>query len=528
MVQEEVEHQQFISSSFVLSEQAVVSGQATTAAPQPTTYGYTPSDAIQRAGGGVSVEGSSGWKTMPVLSSKPAPSIESPIVSSTKMDPSSSAFAVNMTPTVPNATHVLAWGGAEGERGALLPAGGIAPQRRLMPSPKFATLLDLLTSVACASERQPVASPSSGAEERDVSFQAASSHCCTETNTNAGVPAKARRRRPFQTLQACHGADIPPTTTTTIRTPQFGPQGHSDLQHSHQKRHAGDIGAEEPLLESLRIVTFQTQRTGGKLKSGRVPAQDMQAPSQSELPHNFNTLVGNPDWPLVRIGEAFQVWIDLPEPIGKDFEGAEVLLLPAHKHDAIRLKVGNHVVAFAAHFWDAGAQVKACLRCGTAADNCTCTTGNDLLELPRATTFAVGPALIGSGYHVLKLAGKSAHGVSMVNGNGNVNKTANTTAAAAAAGRVGFRSVGVEMRIPRDRKGSAADNSWLRKLNTLPKCGRLPKVMHLQASVTDAVAPGPPVYVYSGFSRLVAKNGGLKEKATLSQATKSPIRTQPL
>lgn len=51
---------------------------------------------------------------------------------------------------------------------------------------------------------------------------------------------------------------------------------------------------EETGLGRLRMVTFQTQLSGGKLKEGRQVGQDILAPIHEQLPDDFEVLLGHP------------------------------------------------------------------------------------------------------------------------------------------------------------------------------------------------------------------------------------------
>ena len=168
------------------------------------------------------------------------------------------------------------------------------------------------------------------------------------------------------------------------------------------------------------------------------------------------------------------------------------------EQDAVRLQVGGTIISVAAHFWNEGLKQRTCLRCAKPLGKCGCTEASDLLELPK------------SACKVDKTDGSVRGAMKVAVGNAS-----------------GSRCVGVEVRIPRDRKGNGS-NAWLRKLITLPGSSRLPKVMHLAVRVTNSKAKSPispplsasatvPEYqCFEGYSRLVAKNGGVKEKALLS------------
>lgn len=51
--------------------------------------------------------------------------------------------------------------------------------------------------------------------------------------------------------------------------------------------------AEQSSTGSIRMVTFQTQESGGKLKAGRQVGQDIVAPTHEELPEEFEDLLGH-------------------------------------------------------------------------------------------------------------------------------------------------------------------------------------------------------------------------------------------
>ena len=102
----------------------------------------------------------------------------------------------------------------------------------------------------------------------------------------------------------------------------------------------------------------KTQGCGGRLKAARQIAQDL--PTPQRLPADFQDLIGNPSWPLVRIGEAFKLWLIVPHV--ECLKDCKVTVLPAHKHQAVRLKIHGGstrasegrdvVVSVASHFWD--------------------------------------------------------------------------------------------------------------------------------------------------------------------------------
>lgn len=163
-----------------------------------------------------------------------------------------------------------------------------------------------------------------------------------------------------------------------------------------------------------------------------------------------------------------------------------VQMLPAMGQAAVRLQIGTTTINVAAHFWNEGFKQRTCLRCANALDKCGCTEASDLLELPK------------SACKVDKKDGALRGAIKIGARNGGTH-----------------RAIGVEVRIPRDRKNG--NNAWLRKLCTLPASSRLPKVMHLQVHVVaDGGAADSPSVTFEGYSRLVAKNGGVKEKALLS------------
>ena len=51
--------------------------------------------------------------------------------------------------------------------------------------------------------------------------------------------------------------------------------------------------AEQSSTGRIRMVTFQTQESGGKLKAGRQVGQDIVAPTHEELPEEFEDLLGH-------------------------------------------------------------------------------------------------------------------------------------------------------------------------------------------------------------------------------------------
>ena len=113
-----------------------------------------------------------------------------------------------------------------------------------------------------------------------------------------------------------------------------------------------------PPARPCAAVLQKTQGCGGRLKAARQIAQDL--PTPQRLPADFQDLIGNPSWPLVRIGEAFKLWLIVPHV--ECLKDCKVTVLPAHKHQAVRLKIHGGstrasegrdvVVSVASHFWD--------------------------------------------------------------------------------------------------------------------------------------------------------------------------------
>jgi hypothetical protein len=244
---------------------------------------------------------------------------------------------------------------------------------------------------------------------------------------------------------------------------------------------------------NLSVLTFKTQSIGSE--SCRSVAQYLVAPQS--IPIDIESLIGHAEWPLVRIGEVFQLQFDLSKcqlgpTAAKSVADGDIEVIPAFGQDAVRVLIGSDgaMVSIAVTFWDDFKQCQACLRCSLELNKCRCKTASDLLEIPRTTR-----PLQGSGKK------KGSRTIEMAS----TNEVA------------GPQHIGILVRIPRNRANSA-DNSWLRKLHSKPGQPRLPKVMQLDVRVQGPSSPGQPASstTLTGFTRLVAKNGCVKEKAAMS------------
>jgi hypothetical protein len=266
---------------------------------------------------------------------------------------------------------------------------------------------------------------------------------------------------------------------------------------------------------NIRIWTF---RAGGGADALKGVGQDLIAPQQVPSDALFS-VVCNPAWPLVRIGECFQVWVDLSgTALGRHVVSASVAadelhLVPLEPRgqNALRFSVAADeasggccgTIEAAVTFWDDDKQGCVCLRCAQELVECRCKHPSDLLELPKAR------------------AGSSAKLV------------AGTDRAA------GSCFLSIQMRLPRNRTSRCGargarplDNCWLRKLDTRKSTGRgsgpnyLPKLMRIAIAVSGPAGPdgrAAEMTTKSGMCRLVAKNGAIAEKEMISHAEPVPL-----
>jgi hypothetical protein len=192
-------------------------------------------------------------------------------------------------------------------------------------------------------------------------------------------------------------------------------------------------------------------------------AQDTTA-TQPVPSENLASLIGNTDWPLIRIGEVFQLLLDISKiPGWRPAVASNVAVLPAAGQDAIRLRIGAEVtISVAATFWNDDLQAGTCLRCTHPLQKCKCKLASDLLELTQPVQVV-------------------EHG----------------------------KFVAISVRIPRTRK-CKHNNSWLRNQQTRAGQSRLPKVGVITCTVLGAQKKATSVAKLTGCFRLLAKNGGLK------------------
>eukprot|EP00039_Didymoeca_costata_P031135 m.33340 g.33340 ORF g.33340 m.33340 type:complete len:726 (+) comp8518_c0_seq2:240-2417(+) len=275
----------------------------------------------------------------------------------------------------------------------------------------------------------------------------------------------------------------------------------------------------------LYITTYQTVRReeylpGGKLNQKQRPiAQDhILAPSVYELPADLREIISDRNWPLVRIGEQFKV-IFTPVTGGGILSRSvstgmlRSTILTARGQQAVRVRANfvtrpnaptykhydrfQSLVSIETTFWDPKARLSKCLRCANAVGLCSCPYANDLLLPVKKTECQILPEANGA--------------------------------------------VGLLVRIPRTRAspsieerrlGKIRSNAWLRRLPTSGHGhARTPKLM-LVCVTEELIGLSPDgdevleKKLYWGCVRLVAKNGGIREKAVLN-GDLSPTAVNP-
>lgn len=208
-------------------------------------------------------------------------------------------------------------------------------------------------------------------------------------------------------------------------------------------------------------------------------------------------------WPLVRIGETFQIlfrpstnvaWTESPST---QYGGLGHAAVRFGFNNAMGSSITSNngltsgMIQFENYFWDAMIQKSRCLRCTHVEDECVCNHANDLLQTCHQR--------MGDRCEVVD---------------------------------AGDGLIGIMLRIPRTRKpimGVKPNNNWMKMLPKPPGGDiRTPKTMEIRIIEETVSAYGEVSReVHRGFVRLAAKNGAIRLKQGLCP-TPSPVDTSPI